>query len=119
MSGSCDGANPIVGLSYAYIHGSVAQATYPYRQRDGPCRLPNPKIPARWHPANICYAQMKGDDSSYGQILDAYGPILVAVAMNGNVNNYESGIYDDAKSCGTEVNHAVVSRKVEFKARKV
>lgn len=109
MDSSCDGGPPIAGLAYAYLNGVSAQATYPYRQRKGGCKRPNPKIPPRWQPSGVCQALMKGDDRTYKEILDTYGPILIAIAMTGKITNYKDGIYDDAVSCGTQVNHAVVS----------
>lgn len=108
MGGSCDGGNPITGLLYSVKNGSAAQATYPYRNKRGICKRPNKKIPAVWQGYDVCEALMKGNDAPFNQILDYYGAAIIAVASHGKFTTYSGGVYTDAESCGTEINHAVV-----------
>ncbi|MFQ6007586.1 MAG: C1 family peptidase, partial [Candidatus Zixiibacteriota bacterium] len=86
--------------------GAVLETDFPYVAWDAPCSCPDP------HPYRIeswSYIGTPYGVPSVAQIKQAimeYGPVSVAVAVNGAFQAYNGGIFNGCT--GTEINHAVV-----------
>ena len=86
--------------------GAVLEADFPYDAWDAPCSCPDP------HPYHIeswAYIGTSYGIPSIAQIKQAimeYGPVSVAVAVNGAFQGYNSGVFNGCS--GSQLNHAVV-----------
>ena len=101
----CAGGTFVPTFDYLRNNGLSTEGEYPYEERDGTCRSGGKSHPARvtgWWPV-----EPHGDENALVESISLYGPIGVAIHVNGDFQAYGGGIFDAA--CQGGRNHAVLA----------
>jgi len=104
----CDGGFENDAFRYVIENGIQSEESYEYRGVEGQCQADDSEFVAHFSE----FEEVDADESQIEAALVEVGhPIAVAVLVNENMFNYQSGIFDDP-SCRVdeidELNHAVL-----------
>jgi len=101
----CAGGTYVPTFEYLKNNGQTTEGEYPYEERDnGACRAGGRSHPARvigWWPV-----EPHGNEEALKNAVATYGPIAVAIHVNGDFQGYRGGIFE--APCQGGRNHAVL-----------
>lgn len=100
----CNGGDEVDGMDYMKTHFIMTEDEYPYKGKHGKCAYDKSSATdIETKSVHRVDALVVGNMKA---ALSEHGPVSVSIAAN--IENYESGIFDDEK-CGCDVDHAVLA----------
>lgn len=102
----CNGGDEDQALDYVRDKGIMSEANYPYTAQDGNCAYNSNKLtPVK----NTGHTLVKANSALALRTALAAGPTMVAIEADTAVFQFYSGGILNSKSCGTDLDHAVIA----------
>lgn len=108
-NGGCNGGWPTDAFNYVKKNG-ISDAAYLYVNAEAQCAMKKHKKGLVNNVIQkIVEENLDGDEEKMKRIVNAKGPVVVAIHISNDLLAYGGGVYIDDLCSKTEVNHAVVS----------